>query len=162
MSAYIVSKATIDLLVSAGLSMPLGNMTWSKGPGVWDPVSLTHDNRNEVGQMLWAENLASIHARYPDTQEGGLYPGPVDFEATDVLTYMHEPVHGYEPVDVLSVLACYEYQSCEHKGWKTSEAHQFCDVLRKHAISKLPGYDHAPWGIDDVDYFRKRNLAKGA
>ncbi len=43
--------------------------------------------------MLIAENLASIHHRYPDTLDGGTVPGPIDayldtdyvFSASDLL-----------------------------------------------------------------------------
>ena len=52
------------------------------------------------------------------------------------------------PVAVLKAISCYEYQSCEHPGWHTSEARQFCSVLRDHMISMLPGYDDAQWEID--------------
>lgn len=38
-----------------------------------------------------------------------------------------------------------EYQSCEHPGWRESEAARFCDALRSHLIARLPGMDEAPW-----------------
>ena len=45
---------------------------------------------------------------------------------------------------------CYEYQSCEHAGWPRSEARALCAALRHRLIGELPGYDAAPWGIEDA------------
>jgi hypothetical protein len=48
-------------------------------------------------------------------------------------------------VEGLSIIACFEYQACEHPGWGTSEAHAFCGALRMKLIHCLPGYPAAPW-----------------
>jgi len=62
---------------------------------------------------------------------------------------------GGHPVITLSLISCYEYQSCEHPEWRTSEARAICEALRKLAIRNLPGYDEAPWHADTRDVFRK-------
>ena len=54
---------------------------------------------------------------------------------------------------VLKALVAYEYQSCEHEQWSSSQAESFCDALRAVAITTLPGYDAAPWLIDDRNIF---------
>ena len=61
-----------------------------------------------------------------------------------------EYVGQVSPVVILSAIACYEYQSCEHPGWATSEAHDFCHALRIKMIRMLPGYADAPWEVTEA------------
>jgi hypothetical protein len=125
MSARIVSKAHIDALVTAALEL-----------GTKDD-----QQANDLGKMLWAENAASIHYRYPDTAENDAnYPGPVGFSKAQVDAYHFERTRHLDPVTVMRAIACYEYQTCEHPGWPASEAHSFCVNLRDDLIGKLPGY----------------------
>jgi hypothetical protein len=99
----------------------------------------------DVANMLWRENIASVSARYPNESSATL-PGPVgeNFTITpnDISTWDCVA----SPVQVLKSCDCYEYQSCEHPGWKQSEAKQFIDALRREAWHALPGYDDAEWG----------------
>lgn len=110
---------------------------------------LRFDNADEVGQMLWLENVASVAYRYPDTTPNAR-PGPrsedIDAEAAEY-TYRD---HRYVPtaVEALNAICCFEYQSCEHLTWRASEAYRFCDALRHALIHALPGMDTAPWGWD--------------
>jgi hypothetical protein len=46
---------------------------------------------------------------------------------------------------VLAAIAGYEYQACEHDGWRRSETARFCQALRLAMVRRLPGYDQAPW-----------------
>jgi hypothetical protein len=96
--------------------------------------------------MLWDENIRSIEGRYPDTSgRPENMPGKCD----GMLIYSH--ISGdrrgpMNPVQVLKAINCYQYQSCEHDEWKSSEAHAFIEALRSAAISALPGYEAAAWG----------------
>lgn len=128
MSAFMVSREHIRYLVSAA---KLYGMAAAENP-------------TALGQMLWDENLKSIHARYPDTiGNPPNMPGPIgeDFK------YIHQTVSRIDPVQVLKAIQCLEYQSCEHEGWKQSRAKQVLDGLMHHTIDKLPGYDKAQWEI---------------
>ncbi len=117
MSAFLVSKRLIDLLVTA------------VGVGRGDRAAST-----QLGQRLWEENQKSLGARYHDND-----PLP---------PYEFTPFEGsIDPVVVLKQIDCYEYQSCEHDGWISSKAREFCTELRDTMIGQLPGYDEAPWGI---------------
>src|SRR2546427_129015 len=64
------------------------------------------DNADAVGAMLIAENLASIHHRYPDTLDGGTIPGPCE-------AYWNEPYvfrcvrPAPTPVEGLKLIDCY-------------------------------------------------------
>lgn len=168
MSAFVVDKTHVDALVTAGLVLvrPYGPMRWfhpTLEPGETIETlnakrrELRHENADEVGLMLWTENVRSIHARYPDTTETGDYPGPADFGMADVLGYRFDQLPGApDPVVTLKAIKCYEYQSCEHDDWRRSEAFAFCQALREHAIAKLPGYEDAPgWEITDRHVFQR-------
>ena len=98
---------------------------------------VTSENAETWGATLLAENRASVNHRYDEDE----------IEAPYVFT---EYAGRINPVAILSALACYEYQSCEHPGWKTSEAHDFCQALTRKMIRMLPGYDAAPWEITDA------------
>ena len=160
MSAWIVSKTHIDLLVTAGLEYSYygGDFSWYHESSDGEKLHrLNRGNANEAGQMLWAENLASVADRDPNDVDGER-PGPVDFRDEHVLTYRYTPVPGVnrDPTTLAAVgkaLACYEYQSCEHDGWKTSSAKAYCQSLRCAILDALPGADKAPWGFDDRNYF---------
>lgn len=149
MSAFVVDKVHVDALVQAGLrgSYPL-TWYWSNPTHSGQLDYLTAD---EVGAMLWAENVLSVQARYPDVldPDGGEYPGPADFVDAEVFTYRFKGLgRPLSPVEALKALDCYTYQSCEHDGWKASQAYAFCDALRDTLIGELPGYAEAKWSIN--------------
>ena len=117
-----------------------------------------------LGQRLLDECVASVHSRYPDTSpdEGDL-PGPRD--AYYMGPYVWEPYLRSETrliapgmprviappastVVIAKQIANYEYQSCEHDSWESSEAHAFCRALAEGLLRSLPGWEEAPWGID--------------
>ncbi len=61
---------------------------------------------------------------------------------------------------VLKALDCYGYQSSEHPGWNDSEAHRFCDVLRRRYGATLPGYDDALWEVDRAELLKRSMLGR--
>jgi hypothetical protein len=89
--------------------------------------------------------------RYPEATRHNL-PGPCDEDfklmARDIEGNEHRPAFRYDlnPVQVLKSCNCYEYQTCEHPGWKRSQAHTFIETLKATAIRKLAGYEKADWG----------------
>ncbi len=155
MSAYIVDLDHIAYLVQAGTSRVLGmehvGLSW-----VWniDREAGTHDREalragdweqaQRVGQMLWDENVKSVQARYPGDRE---LPGPIgcDYQYPEDTAWFHN----IDPMQVLKACDCYEYQSCEHDRWPTSEAKAYVDALRARAWTSLPGYDDAAWGVPE-------------
>jgi hypothetical protein len=162
MSAFVVSAVHIDAMLTAGLRLdpPHGArpLTWfwpqidaASDPGSWTSEELlrqarerrrelTEQTAGPVGAMLRAENRRSVDHRY-DEQE---WEQP----------YLFTELPGRpDPVVVLKAIACYRYQSCEHPGWRSSEAVAFCDALQARAIDCLPGYNTAPWEINDPAVF---------
>jgi hypothetical protein len=144
MSAFTVGAPHIDTIVNA--------MRQYAGM----PVPAGADRG--IGQMLWNENYASVNHRYSESEEAPVY--------TPTLT--NEPL---SPIAVLKALDCYEYQSCEHPGWKASDAKTLIDTIRgiiftdhpewaamvprygstTEAYHLLPEYDAAPWEVDSLD-----------
>lgn len=154
MSAYIVSFDHIDMLVAAASQRsPVSGTVgyWHDPEQKRYPGPETRDDRTALGRLLLEENEKSIMYRYPDTVSGGtpIYdrmPGPADYGGVDAYEYPATVLDVLDPVTILKIIHCYEYQSCEHPEWKTSKAKSFCDALAKRQISRLPGYDSAPWG----------------
>jgi hypothetical protein len=119
MSAWIVSEKLISLLVNEA----------SKAQ------TINGEDPSALGQMLWEENHKSINARYTSR-----------VEVCPRFTFKR-PATSYGPLAVIKQIDCYEYQSCEHDGWKDSKARRFCRDLKSRLISNMPEYDAAPWGI---------------
>jgi len=153
MSAFLVSKETIDVIVRAALTYPPHGTRlrwhWTTKDGMQRAVTVG-DDPTEIGAKLWQWNLDSVNARYPDTtpETWGFEPyvlprgtGPID-----LLTQMHTHKRP-DPVVVLKQLDCLRYQSCEHADWDKCEGHAIHEAIRDYAIKALPGYSEAPWGI---------------
>lgn len=153
MSAHIVSKRHIDHIVSAALFGPQGHFPHWSGY-FWNPETRSSfDPRHDpgaLGRMLWSENVKSVAYRYQDSTMDGL-PGPIDFETSEVDTYTftgRRSVNRPSGVAILKALDGFEYQSCEHPGWRNSPAYAFVQSLRKRLIATLDGYDEADtWSI---------------
>lgn len=183
MSAYLVDAETIDALVGGGLRLGEGELLFKSAAGD-DFFGLTTANASAIGRMLVATNVASLmHCYSDDTME--TLPGPIDKDRLRDYSFQATRV-AISPIVLLKILACYEYQSCEHPGWKTSDAKMFCDKLRQVAEAALPPamlemvrnpdmpgrqtsrykttheYDQAPWGIDAEDLEEMRAEASQA
>lgn len=145
MSAFLVGKVHIDALLTAAL----GNGARDDALYWWTPEKggrrVDHETVDAVGAMLVAENVKSVTARYsdiPDDLDGA--PGPIDngFAVAAMKgEYRFERTREFSTGELLAAISCYEYQSCEHDGWDSSDAKAFCDYLRKHLCRKVPGYE---------------------
>lgn len=152
MSAYLVSHAHIDALVEMATRYRPGQH-WPFSyfhAGQWHRVyqGVNNGAQNNLGRILWTANLASVAARYPE-DTSGTRPGPNGLTDQDIIEYEYDmPAKTYSPVAILKAICGYEYQSCEHEGWETSEAHAITAALRDQCIERLPGYEEADWTID--------------
>lgn len=92
---------------------------------------------DQLGQMLLNENYASVNYRYSEADE------PYEYTHTN---------HGYTltPGEVFKAIDNLDYQSCEHPGWRTSEAFAFLTALREQVCRFVDDYESAPWGFDRV------------
>lgn len=123
MSAFNVGQRHIDYLVAAAIRYEV----------TWAPDHRRIIDPDRVGAMLVEANTLSVNYRYSQTAQPE--------------QYTFRPVIDLSPVQVLKAIRCFEYQSCEHKGWKGSEAWEFCQVLRLRTCENLPGYKDARWEV---------------
>lgn len=156
MSAFMVSDAHIDALVSAALFGDRDGRGlawyWDRGPG-GDPRRsrrIDHENAAEAGRMLIAANAASVAYRYHGSERSAVTR---DYRPRWV------PMP-YDPVAVLKAAQCFEWQACEHPGWHGSEAQAFCAYLKEQFVTRLPGYDKAPWAVGNASEITAREGAR--
>ena len=102
-----------------------------------------------VTQILMEENIKSVCYRYRE-------------EIKNYNAYMEQTkvtnkeaaligMRAFSPVEVLKLIHCLDYQSCEHPDWRESLAYRILRAFERSLLRRLPGYDAAPWSIDD-DY----------
>ena len=100
---------------------------------------------SELGQMLLNENIASVSYRYSEPGRASYYgaetaasmddledtdlPGPCDRYYLGPYIY-EDPRVEMTPGQVFEHIDCLDYQSCEHPGWRSSEAFAFLTSLR--------------------------------
>lgn len=134
MSAWLVSKRHIDLIVSASIAFK----------------AIKSSAADVIGDMLYQENAKSLRYRYGDAEEFWEFPKPN--------SYHYEPLVSEDPDYIFKQLSCYNYQACEHPEWETSNSCALVAKLREQiALSvgtdcdgmfKRPGFETAPWGVD--------------
>lgn len=137
MSAFICSDYHISVLADYG-TRPRRNHhgLWADGR-YWTA-------RDAVFQALFAENVRSVLYRYPDDTLDSA-PGPIGPKGS----FDHRAVNRVsDPVTIIKLCHCLEYQSCEAPDHKETVAFQLLQAIEAEAVRSLPGYDKAPWGID--------------
>jgi hypothetical protein len=139
-----VSRAHIDVLVQ----------------GLCESERVTDPDPDEVGRILWRENLTSVADRYPDDTDG-TRPGPIDFKDRDVEDYTYRrPSVTIDRQGLLVAAGCYDYQSCEHPEWPTSQAFKWISSLVNDLNADgvtWPESGTRPWGYEDDDVHGKDN-----
>ena len=129
-SAFLVDRACISAIVMVAQRH------------VRDGASSFNVSPDDLGRMLWRENMLSLGARYGDA---------VDEEALASYHFgLTSALLSASPAALIKNLHCYAYQACEHDGWETSDAKKLCDRLESWLVHRLPGYDKAPWGFSDA------------
>lgn len=150
MSAYVVDQSHVNFLIEAAYEMARrdhgSNFSWYHDASQDRHYLPAGDmlRAAEVGQMLWDENVKSVRFRYPDS--GDELPGPVKHNGYHFDRFRFTTFSEYTPANVLKACHCYEYQSCEHPEWDTSDAKAFCTALCKCAERQVDGYEDAEWG----------------
>lgn len=129
MSAWIVSKTHIDLLITAALAWEL----------------IVQEGADEAGRMLWSECQKSVAFCYPGDKDGE-WPGPLDLTLADIQAYTFEAIEGRVDPDIVHFAArSLDYQSCEHPGWQTSRAYLLCNHVIEAAEAMVDRYRQR-WG----------------
>lgn len=129
MSAFICSKNHISALAHYASTHRVWLGTGSAKP----------EDFKSIYQTLAAENVRSVCARYEDDKQEN-YAGFTSGRGV-------KPHVITDPVTILKLADCLDYQSCETSDWKETTAYRILQGVRYAAVSSLPGYDAAPWGI---------------
>lgn len=181
MSAFIVDKKHIDLLVAAadhygragyqGSKMQWWQVDENGEYAGWRYLATYEDTSTEelytlsqLGQILVSENVASVGHRYSEPGRvvyygaeaaagmddldpaAGDLPGPCD--AYYMAPYVYDnPGRILSPGEVFKAIDCLDYQSCEHDGWRKSEAFAFLTALREKVCCHVAGYEQAAWDM---------------
>lgn len=131
MSAYQVSPATIDLMVSAAIEFK----AHARLGGSWQTV--VAENAQAFGAMLWQANADSIVARYDDRMSA---PGRYTFSR-----YIE-----VKPGAAFGCTRCFDYQACEVSNYGATDAREFVFALYKAIGDRLVG-ENSPWGVHTAD-----------
>lgn len=126
MSAFLVSKRHIDVLVAA-----------DPNRGEWrEAIGGRLSSADKLGKLLLRANEKSIAARYDDADDSASSgytftdPGPID------------------PLVVIKAAHCFEYQACEYRQWAHSLARRFVRDVIVSAAKRVKGYDVAEgWSL---------------
>lgn len=144
MSAFVVNKSHINAMLQAafrsGRRYGGSGFKWEHDGEL---QTLNENNADEIGQMLLDENIASVMYRYEDSTITDL---PGSATADYLLPFQWHPM-GKTPtaIEAIKLCHCYSYQSCEHPGWKQSNAKAFSDTLIDETVGMVDGWDQAPW-----------------
>jgi hypothetical protein len=125
MSAYHVGTDHINALISYATEISMDRKCLSEERD----CTLSWE---KIGQALSTENDNSINYRYSEN-----ITTPYRYERDESFIIQHTAL------DVIKMIGCYEYQSCEHPEWEHSLAKRFCSSLKALAVTKIPGYEEA-------------------
>lgn len=130
MSAYIVSEAHINVLVNYAASRDV-SAYWQ------DQRFAFRAEPARLAAVLHTANVEAVSTRYG--------------EDTPSEDFCHQflPRTDQSPVRILKALACYAYQTGGLTDYCNTLACALVEAIRAEAIGGLPGYDDAPWHIDD-------------
>lgn len=117
-------------------------------------------NRQRIDARAWAKELAaanwrSLVARYcEDTavEMSGFHC--VEAYGAACANETRYPDIRLKPIDLIKMADCFDYQSCEARSYRDSaydDDHAgswHIEYLKGRLVSKLPGYDKAPWAYE--------------
>lgn len=140
MSAFLVSKHDIDVLVTAYCDL---EPTLRRSERAIDGAI----NQTALGKLLWLENAVSMEFRYAlKKRDPDRYRNMLAKVGCYVFTRLEA-----KPAVIAKAARCYDYQACEHGGYERSAAYNIAAAVMKRFPETLPGYSRAPWGIGERD-----------
>ena len=123
MSAFIVETGLIDALVTFATMQDHCS-------------SARYLSLDEIGQVLVDQNYRSVNERYRKNDDPEKYSFRF-FSAS------------MSAIQIIKACDCYDHQACETDDYETTKAAEILREIRRKAISQLPGYDAAKWGMPD-------------
>ena len=142
MSAYIANPEHFGILATWAANHKAHIYEWEERNRL--------ETAKEIARGLALENIRSVACRYPNDEDGGR-PGPclkdADIVEAAVLyaEYFILNHTNVDPVMILKLAQCLDYQSCETEDWKDTLAKRQLDWIISAAIRMLPGYDDFDW-----------------
>ena len=91
--------------------------------------------QQEEANVLMRENIRSVNKCYSLT----------DTLDSDVLLFRKDAP--LPALNVIKLIDCLQYQSCECDDYTSTEAYKLLCRLREMMVPKLPGYSDVPWYI---------------
>jgi hypothetical protein len=135
MSCFVVPDFHINALVS----WTIGHKVYTGGAG-----------RAALARNLAKANRRAYQERYQD-------PGaPSDYRGFSIVDVDH-----LDPIAIVKACDCLDYQASDWTGWRASDACRVLESIRAVALHlaagdyqgkarDLPGYDAAPWCLEEV------------
>lgn len=164
MSAYICNPEHFGILAAYAATNKCVIRQWEQNRG---PDSIIK-NAQAVARGLALENIRSVATRYPQDQDGSRPgPGQLDAEIVEAAAIYAGYFIGHPPfitpLQILRLIDCLDYQSCETDDWPQTLAYRQLDWLRSSAIRRLQGYDDAQWEfsqpIPEIEALYERGAA---
>lgn len=133
MSAYLVEKHHIDFLVGYLDSHCEG---WFHYIEDCKDIKDKQERLNTAGRILIQENHRSVCARY-------------DKEEQEFRYRFERRYYDISPVQVIKSVCHLRYQSNENEDYFTTPAEKILRTIEYTAITHLPGYTEAIWGVPE-------------
>ncbi len=92
----------------------------------------------EIADLLKSGNIRSVNSRYKES---------TSITPVDLSTFSYDELGTVTIGLFLKQLDFIEYQSCESSDFRDSVGFHLINKMRGYAISSLPDYDTAPWGL---------------
>lgn len=124
MSAFVVSEDHIKAIVAFYAN------------GRYFTAISKEEEATRMANILMEQNVRSVNRRYEENQPAER----IEITTRDITCKLIN-----DPVAILKLVQSLEYQSCETDDWRETEAKSILDTIQSDAISRLPGYEHAPW-----------------
>lgn len=144
MSCYMVSLATLDVLAQYAALRRISVYARPGTPAYSEMLERFGDDQanltfrqQETGEILHAQNAASVNCRYNN-------PGDMGTDA--VYTFRPVSLH-LTPALVLAQCRHYAYQACETPDYQETLAALIIETIEAEAIRELT--DGQPWGIEE-------------
>lgn len=154
MSAYVVKNEVINRILSglnySGYACSMGlwhlDYDWLKA---LKGAQGTEQDRRLLGLELYAINVASVQARYPDSPPDDL-PGSVNpATGKSPAPYEYRSIPAPTIYQLHKDLECWIYQSCESEATRSDPVYQaiesFKNLIANRLVQNLPEYAQASW-----------------
>lgn len=141
MSAFFVGVDHVNAMLTAARALDF--YVAAPGSEEWRPALADDPIWTEIGRHLLKENMLSLAARYPDDWEE-LMPKGFTLDSYRFEEDLHWLTR-YRLCDAAELISSFEYQSCEHAGWRMSWTREFCGRLVREAARKIPKTTPSCW-----------------